>query len=208
MRLTLRAHDRLFYDFFDKAAENLVHGTEILLELAIPGTDIQSVAERLTDLEHDSDALTHELYNRINSTFVAPLERDDMYRLGSGLDDVMDHLEAVGSLLFLYGLTTLPPLPREMHQLVDVLNRQAALTAVAMPRLRTIRKLKEYWVGCGRLENEGDRAYRATLVRLFSGEFDALTVLKLKEVADEMEAACDAFERVANTVQTIAVKLS
>ena len=129
-------------------------------------------------------------------------------RLGSQLDDVMDHLEAVGSLLYLYGLTQLPSLPREMHELVNVLDQQAKLTADAMPRLKALKTLEDYWIECNRLENDGDQAYRMLLVRLFSGEYDALTVLKMKEVADELEAACDAFEHVANTVETIAVKES
>jgi uncharacterized protein Yka (UPF0111/DUF47 family) len=120
----------------------------------------------------------------------------------------MDHLEAVGSLLYLYGLTRLPSLPREVHDIVKVLDQQARLTAAVMPRLKTMKGLKEYWVETNRLENDGDLAYRMLLVRLFSGEYDALTVLKMKEVADELEAACDAFEHVANTVEAIAVKES
>ena len=92
--------------------------------------------------------------------------------------------------------------------MVQVLDQQARVTAEAMPRLKAMKDLADYWVECNRLENEGDRAYRMLLVRLFSGEYDALTVLKMKEVADELEAACDAFEHVANTVETIAVKES
>ena len=159
-------------------------------------------------MEHDSDQITHELYNKINSTFITPFDRSDIYSLGSGLDDVMDHLEAAGNLVYLYGLTKLPALPREMHEMVDVLDQQAKLTATAMPRLKGLKGLQDYWVECNRLENEGDRAYRMLLVRLFSGEYDALTVMKMKEVADELEKACDAFEHVANTVETIAVKES
>jgi uncharacterized protein len=197
-----------FYELFTRSARNLVKGTDLLAELALPGVDVQSVSERLAELEHDSDQITHEIYNKINSKAVAPFEREDIYKLGSTLDDVMDHLEAAGTLVYLYGLTALPALPREMHELIDVLNQQAELTADAMPRLRSMRDLSDYWIECNRLENEGDRAYRMLLVRLFSGEYDALTVLKMKEVADELEAACDAFEHVANTVETIAVKQS
>jgi predicted phosphate transport protein (TIGR00153 family) len=208
VRFKLRPSDDAFYDFFSKAAANLVRGTELLTELALPGADVQSISERLVEVEHDSDAITHELYNKINTSFITPFDREDIYRLGSQLDDIMDHLEAVGSLLYLYGLTKLPSLPREVHDIVNVLDEQAKLTASAMPRLKSMKNLKEYWVECNRLENEGDRAYRMLLVRLFSGEYDALTVLKMKEVADELEAACDAFEHVANTVETIAVKES
>ena len=208
MRFQLRPSNDSFFDHFSRAAENLVKGTALLSELILPDADVQSVSERLVEVEHDSDAITHELYKRINSSFITPFDREDIYRLGSGLDDVMDHLEAVGSLLYLYGLTKIPVLPREMHEMVDVLDRQAKVTAEAMPKLRTMRDLEDYFVECNRLENEGDRVYRMLLVRLFSGEYDALTVLKLKEVVEELERACDAFERVANTVETIAVKES
>ena len=208
MRFKLRPTDDTFYDYFSRAAQNLVAGTALLSELILPDADIQSVSERLVVLEHDSDAITHELYKKINSTFITPFDREDIYRLGSNLDDVMDHLEAVGSLVYLYGLTKMPALPREMHEMVDVLDRQAKVTADAMPRLRGMKNLEDYWVECNRLENEGDRAYRMLLVRLFSGEYDALSVLKMKEVVEELELACDSFERVANTVETIAVKES
>lgn len=208
MKFSLRPQDAAFYDFFTRAAQNLVRGAELLTELALPGADVQSVSERLGEVEHDSDQITHELYNKINSTFITPFDRSDIYALGSGLDDVMDHMEAAGNLVYLYGLTKLPALPREMHELVDVLDQQAKLTAEAMPRLKGMKNLQEYWVEINRLENDGDRAYRMLLVRLFSGEYDALTVLKMKEVADELEKACDAFEHVANTVETIAVKES
>jgi uncharacterized protein len=208
VRIKLRPSDDTFFDFFKRAAENLVRGTALLSELILPEADVESVSERLVEVEHDSDAITHELYKKINSSFITPFDREDIYRLGSGLDDVMDHLEAVGSLMYLYGLTRMPALPREMHELVDVLDRQAKLTADAMPKLTVMEGLEEYWVECNRLENEGDSTYRMLLVRLFSGEYDALTVLKMKEVVDELERACDAFERVANTVETIAVKES
>ena len=209
MRFRLRPVDNVFYDFFSEAAQNLVTGVGLLAELVLPDADAQAVSERLVEVEHDSDAITHRLYKKINSTFITPFDREDIYRLGSNLDDVMDHLEAVGNLVYLYGLTSLPALPREMHEMIDVLDRQARLTADAMPRLRGgLKDLDDYWVECNRLENEGDQVYRMLLVRLFSGEYDALTVLKMKEVVEELELACDSFERVANTVETIAVKES
>ena len=208
MRFKLRPSDDSFYDFFSRAANNIVRGSDLLSELGVPNVDVQSVSERLVDVEHDNDQLTHELFNKINSSFITPFDREDIYRLGSLLDDVMDHIEAAGTLVYLYGLTSLPALPREMHEMVDVLDRQARLTADAMPRLKSMKNLKEYWIECNRLENEGDDAYRMLLVRLFSGEYDALTVMKMKEVADELEQATDAFEHVANTVETIAVKES
>lgn len=208
MAIRFRRREGGFVELFTRSARNLVTGTDLLAELALPGVDVQSVSERLVELEHDSDQITHQIYNKINSKLRAPFDRQDIYQLGSTLDDVMDHIEAAGTLVYLYGLTKLPALPREIHELIGALNQQAELTAAAMPRLRSMEALREYWIECNRLENEGDRAYRMLLVRLFSGEYDALTVLKMKEVADELEAACDAFEHVANTVETIAVKES
>jgi predicted phosphate transport protein (TIGR00153 family) len=208
MRFKIRPGEDSFYGFFNDAAANLVRGAELLLELALPDADVASIAERLGDVEHDSDRITHEVYNKINSTFITPFDREDIYRLASNLDDVMDHMEAAGSLVYLYGLTKLPALPREMHELVAVVERQARLTAEAMPRLKSMKDLKEYWVECNRLENEADQAYRMLLVRLFSGEYGPMDVLKMKEVADELEAASDALEHVANTVEQISVKES
>lgn len=208
MRFTLRPRDDSFYELFLHAAEKLVAGSALLAELALPGGDVKSVSDRLVVLEHQSDEITHNLFRKLNSTFITPFDREDIYRLGSLLDDVMDHLEAVASLLSLYGLTDLPTLPNEMHDLARVLDQQAHLTVEAMKRLKSMKGLEEYWIDCNRLENEGDAIYRHLLARLFSGEFDALTVLKMKEVADVLEAACDGFEDIANAIETIVVKES
>ncbi|MCW2585681.1 MAG: hypothetical protein JWN55_1197, partial [Frankiales bacterium] len=99
-------------------------------------------------------------------------------------------------------------LPAENARVVEVLQRAAAKTAEAMPRLRGLKDLEEYWIEVNRLENEADQIYRRTVARLFNGEYDALTALKLKDVADELEAAADALEDVADAVETIAVKES
>jgi predicted phosphate transport protein (TIGR00153 family) len=141
----------------------------------------------------------------LNETFVTPFDREDIYRLASSLDDVMDAMEAAVDLVALYQIGELPA---EIADQVDVLERAAELTADAMPRLRSMKDLSEFWIELNRLENQADQVYRRLLARLFSGDYDALTVLKLKEVVDQLEAAADAFEHVANTVETIAVKES
>jgi uncharacterized protein len=117
----------------------------------------------------------------------------------------MDFMEAAADLVVLYKIDELP---REVVGQVEVLERAAELTAEAMPRLRGMKDLSEYWIEINRLENQGDQVYRSLLAELFGGEYDALTVLKLKEVVDQLEAAADAFEKVANTVESIAVKES
>lgn len=208
MRLSLKPSEDAFYAFFTAAAHNLVRGAEILALLPAPEADYRLISEQLVEVEHANDEITHEMIRKLNSTFVTPFDREDIYRLGSNLDDVMDHMEAAGTLVYLYGLSELPTLPRELTDMIDVISECATVTAEAMPRLKARKNLEEFWIDINRLENHGDSAYRMTLVRLFSGEYEALTVLKLKEVADELEAAIDAFEHVANAIESIVLKES
>lgn len=209
MRFSLKPQDDAFYAFFSEAAENIQRGVAILSELGGDKPDFQSISERLVDVEHDNDLLTHRLFNKINSTFVTPMDRTDMYQLAGKLDDVLDHIEAAANLVYLYGLSELPALPREMVEQITVLDAQADLLAAHMPKLKGLNAaMKEYWIECNRLENDGDRAYRMLLVRLYSGEYETLTVMKLKEVVDELEAACDSFEHVSNVIESVYVKES
>lgn len=210
MRFKFRPTEDAFYDFFNAAARNLVRGADLLAGLHSETTaeQIQAISEGLVEVEHENDDVTHALYNKINSTFITPFDREDIYRLGSGLDDVMDAMESAGNLVYLYGLSSIPALPREMGEQITTLGELARLTADAIPRLKGMKDLEPYWIEANRLENEGDRQYRMLLVRLFSGEYDPLTVLKMKEVADDLEEAIDAFEHVANTVETIVAKES
>ncbi|HEU4491751.1 MAG TPA: DUF47 family protein [Jiangellales bacterium] len=205
MRLRFTPVDTAFFDLFTASAENIREGVRLLAE-ALPETaDRAAYATKLRDIEHLGDEATHEIIKRVNSTFVTPLDREDIYGLASGLDDVMDDVEAAVDLMVLYRVGALPS---EVEALVDVLSRCADLTVAAMPRLRTMGDLHDYWIEVNRLENEADRVYRRLLARIFSGEFDALTVHKLKDVVDVLEAAVDGFERVANTIEQIAIKES
>ena len=204
MRLTPR--DTRFYDMFASQATHLVRGSELLAELltAAPA-ERKAVGERMRDAEHAADEDTHEILSTVNQVFVTPFEREDIYALAGRLDDVMDAMEEAVDLVVLYGVEELPT---ELAVTVEVLGRAAVLTADAMGRLRTMQNLAEYWIEINRLENDADRAHRRFLARLFSGEFDAMTVMKLKDVAEALEEAADGFERVASTVQTIAAKES
>ena len=209
MRFSLKPQDGAFYAFFNEAAENIRRGVSVLTEWSDDKPDYQSISDRLVDIEHDNDQLTHRLINKIDSTFVTPLDRNDMHQLAGKLDDVVDHIEAAAHLVYLYDLSDLPTLPREMLEQVAVLKAQADLLAEAMPKLKGFNsEMRSYWVECNRLENDGDRAYRMLLVRLYSGEFEGLTVMTLKEVADELEAACDSFEQVSHVIEGVYVKES
>ena len=205
MPLRLRPTDQTFYDLFAEQANHLVVGAGLLAEMLGDGNDREATAKAMRDAEHDCDDSTHAIVKRVNSTFVTPFDREDIYSLAAGLDDIMDFMEEAVDLVILYGLEAMPS---EAAGQVEVLQRAADLTADAMPRLRTMKDLEEYWIEINRLENEGDRTYRRIVARLFSGTYEALEVLKLKGVVDALEAAIDAFERVANTVEQIAVKES
>jgi len=206
MRLRLTPQTNVFYDLFSESASNVLDGAKTLHALITgdpAGRD--ALNSQLRDQEHKGDDCTHNILREVNSTFVTPIDREDIYRLASRLDDVMDFFEAAGDLIVLYDLETLP---QEMQQIADLLVRAAELTALAMPRLKSLKNLSDYWIEINRLENEADKLHRRFVARLFGGDFDALTVLKLKEIAEELEAAADAFENVADTVETIAVKES
>jgi predicted phosphate transport protein (TIGR00153 family) len=190
---------------FTASAENLVAATDVLGSFVREIGQREQLAEKLRDLEHVGDEAAHAVFKHVNSSFITPFDREDIYSLASDLDDVMDHIEAAADLVVLTGLGELP---KEMIKQVELLQLCARKTAEAMPRLRTMKGLDEYWIEVNRLENESDKLYRRLVSRLFSGEFKALEVLKLKEVADELEEAADAFEHVANVVETITVKES
>ncbi len=205
MPFSLTPKDSSFYPLFTASAENLVAATDVLSEFIHDHARRPELAGRLRELEHAGDQAAHGVFKQVNSSFVTPFDREDIYSLASDLDDVMDHIEAAADLVVLTGLGELPA---EMIKQVDLLQRCARTTAEAMPRLQTMKGLEEFWIEVNRLENEADKLYRRLLSRLYSGEFDALEILKLKEVADQLEEAADAFEHVANVVETIAVKES
>jgi predicted phosphate transport protein (TIGR00153 family) len=205
VRLRVRPTENSFYDLFAESASHLVEGARLLATLFDTTTDRAALATQMRDIEHQADETTHQIIRRVNSTFVTPFDREDIYRLASTLDDVMDYMEEAVDLIVLYEIGDLPA---EMGSQVEVLQRASQLTAEAMPGLRTMKGLEEYWIEINRLENQGDRSYRRMVAALFNGSYEALEVLKLKDVIDSLEHAIDALESVANTVEQIAVKES
>jgi len=203
--LRFRPVDTTFYDLFAQSAKHLVHGSDLLAEMLGEGNDRKDIARRMRDAEHAADETTHDIVRRVNSTFVTPFDREDIYSLASSLDDVMDYMEEAVDLVLLYEVHELPS---ELAGQVEVLQRAADVTCEAMPRLQSMRDLEEYWIEINRLENAGDKSYRRILANLFGGGYDALDVLKLKDIVDSLEGAVDAFEKVANIVEQIAVKES
>jgi uncharacterized protein len=206
VRLRLTPRDTSFFDLLAALAEHNVTGANLLAELlGTPRADREKVVARMTEAEHLADDATHSIMRRLNQTFVTPFDRDDIYGLASALDDCMDEMEEAADLIVLYRIDELP---LRVSEQVQVLQRCAELTAEAMPHLRSLDKLEDYWVEINRLENQGDKVHRKLIAQLFDEITDPVELMKLKEIVDVLEDAADAFEHVANIVETIALKES
>jgi predicted phosphate transport protein (TIGR00153 family) len=203
----LTPQENSFYDLFAKSASYLVDGSrELTTILGAPISEREAIAARMREIEHQADEATHEIIRKVNSSFITPFDREDIHGLAATLDDCMDLMDAAVDLIVLYRIGELPA---GVSEQVEVLVRMSQLTAEAMPRLRSMKDLSEYWIEINRLENQADQCYRRLLAQLFNGEStDAITVMKHKEVIEELEAAADAFEQVAHKVESIAVKES
>ncbi|WP_129841171.1 DUF47 family protein [Streptomyces sp. RFCAC02] len=206
MRFRLTPRETSFYALFATAADNVLSGSKLLMELlgAEPATRVE-IADRMRAAEHAGDDATHAIFHQLNSSFITPFDREDIYRLASRLDDIMDFMEEAVDLVVLYEIDELP---KGVEQQIEVLGRAAELTAEAMPNLRTMERLNEYWIEVNRLENQADQIHRRLLAHLFNGNYGPMEVMKLKQIVDVLEEAADAFEAVANTVETIVVKES
>ena len=202
-RLRLIPREESFFDLFEELAKKLEEGARALLELLDDYADIDRKAGRVLDIEHEGDELTHEVMKRLNTTFITPFDREDIHRLASSMDDVLDHIEAAAEYLQLHRIEE--PLP-QMKSLAQTLFQAAELTHEAMPHLRKMKGMETYWVEINRLENEGDRFYRRTIAELFSGDYKAMDVLKYKDIIEEIETAIDRLEDVANTIESIVLK--
>ena len=206
MRLRITPRDTSFFDLLAVSAGHLVTGANLLAELlGANRQERKALVKQITNVEHLCDESTHAIMRRLNKTFVTPFDRDDIYNLASALDDCMDYMEEAADLIVLYKLDELPA---RVSDQVQVLQRSAELTADAMPRLRSMSDLAGYWVEVNRLENQADKAHRKLLAQMFDEVSNPIHLMKLKEVVEKLEDAADAFEKVANTVETIALKES
>ncbi|MFL6063255.1 MAG: DUF47 domain-containing protein [Friedmanniella sp.] len=188
------------------AAANLPAAAAVLLRLVdAPPAERPALAGRMSELEHAGDEATHAIMAALNSSFITPFDREDIALMTARLDDVLDYMEAAADLTVLYRIDELPPGVRRQ---VSLLQRAADLTVEAMPNLRTFCGLESFWITVNEVENTADEVYRALLGDLFNSGHDAVTILKVKEVVDQLEGAADAFEHLANVIQSIAAKES
>lgn len=202
-RFRLIPRDETFFDLFVRQAQNVEAGARVLYDLINEYDDAAAKARTLRDLEHQGDEITHEVMRRLNTVFVTPLDHEDIHRMTSTLDDVLDHMEAAADLFVLHKIEQ--PLP-DMKAQADVLVRATKTIREALEQLPRYKQLAPYWIEVDRLENEGDRVYRQAVADLFGGDHRALDVLKWRDIYDELEAAIDRVEDLSDVLEGIALK--
>jgi len=192
-----------FFTDFQALADELKTGSRLLEEMLEPAHPIWNKADEIKEVEHKCDFLTHGIIQRLNRTFVTPLDREDIHALARSLDDVMDSIDAAATLLRLYRLDTVRFGARELAQIITSSTHQVRL---ALDALEKHKGILGHAVEINRLENEADRIHQQAVSKLFDDEHDPLTVMKWKEALDFLEDATDRCEDVANVLEGVMVK--
>jgi predicted phosphate transport protein (TIGR00153 family) len=192
-----------FYSDFQALADELKRGSDLLEKMLAPDHPIWDKADEIKEVEHKCDFLTHEIIQRLNRTFVTPLDREDIHALARSLDDVMDAIDASATLVRLYRLDRVRFGARELATIISASTRQIRL---ALDALEQHKGVATHAVEINRLENEADRVHQQAVGRLFEDERDPLMVMKWKETLDFLEDATDCCEDVANVLEGVVVK--
>jgi predicted phosphate transport protein (TIGR00153 family) len=194
-----------FFDLFEEAAGNILRSVELLERMLRTYPEHGELARDILICEQDGDRITHDIIQRLNATFVTPIDREDIYELASALDDIVDYVEEVADFLGLYKIDA----PMEQAQAMSrVLLQAGRQLQEAMPRMRDFRDIHHYTVELNRLENEGDRLMREALAALFQDGIDPMVVIRWKDIYDRLEDAIDATETVAHILENIVIKNS
>ena len=205
MAFRLIPREEKFFELFEQQGANIVAAARALEELVLDYPDAKAKAERIRDLEHAGDTLTHELVKRLNTTFITPIDREDIYALASRLDDVLDLIDAVADRLLLYRISTPTPGCVDMAKIVV---KTAEETDRAVHCLRTLSPFyHKHCVEVNRLENEADRRLRDLLAALFDGT-EPIEIIKWKELYETLEEVTDRCEDVVNVIEGIMLKMA
>ena len=205
MRFSLVPKDDAFFDLFAQAGENSLRSAGMLEEMISSWPEQRGMVEEIILTEQEGDRITHEIVQRLNSTFVTPIDREDIYGLATQLDDIVDYVEETADFLGLYQIEA------PMSQAIDlarILVQSCQQLAEALVRLPTFRDLEPYWVEIHRLENEGDRISRDAVASLFSDGIDPMVVIRWKDIFAVLEKAIDATETAAHILEGIVIKNS
>jgi predicted phosphate transport protein (TIGR00153 family) len=192
-----------FYNDFQALADELKHGARLLEEMLAAHHPVWDKADEIKEVEHKCDFLTHEIIQRLNRTFVTPIDREDIHALARSLDDVMDAIDASASLIRLYRLETVRFGARELAKIVTACTKEVHLALEGLERYKGV---TVHSIEINRLENEADRLHAEAVSRLFDDERDPIVVMKWKETLDFLEDATDRCEDVANVLEGVMVK--
>ncbi len=203
MAFRLIPREERFYDDFTAMAVQIRYGAQMLDAMLAPDRPVWDKADEIKEIEHKCDFLTHEIIQRLNRTFVTPLDREDIHELARSLDDVMDAIDASATILKLYHIESVRPGARELARLVLDSTEQLVGAVKALEKRKGV---AECAVEINRLENEADRAHQAAVQALFADERDAIVIIKWKEIFDFLEQATDRCEDVANVLEGVVVK--
>ncbi len=199
----LRGTDREIFDLFERAAANIVRAATLLDEMLADFPETQGLAREILICEQDGDQITHEVIKRLNHTFVTPIDREDVLRLTSALDDIVDYIEEVADYLGLYRIEA-PMI--QSQALAHVLLDSVRQIELAIPLVREYKDVKVHTVEVHRLENEGDRIVRGAIASLFEGGIDPMVVIRWKDIFERLENAIDSTERAAYLLEGIVIK--
>jgi len=204
-RLSLLPRDRIFFDLFIEAGQNALRAARLLDEMMGSWPDSRDLGREILKAEQEGDRITHDVVKRLNSTFVTPLDREDIYALATQMDDIVDYTEEAADFLGLYRIEA----PMEQAQaLTKVLVGSCEQLAEALEHLREFKGLEHYWIEIHRLENEGDRISRDAVASLFSNGIDPMVVIRWKDMFAVLENAIDATETAAQIIEGIVIKNS
>ena len=192
-----------FYDYFEEHAALTVTGTAELVSMVSSPANVGAKAKRIKEIEHETDVITHRCVGALHTVFITPIERDDIYRLITRMDDIMDYVEAGAERIALYEVTEMTP---EVVEMATTLARAAKEVEEALHGLRDLKNPKKVLAKCveiNQIENEVDAILRRALARMFKEEKDAIKIIKWKEIYEHLEGAADRCEDVANIIEGV-----
>lgn len=192
-----------FFDFFEQHAALTIEGTREFLSMVTTGANIAAKCRRISEIEHETDTITHRCVEALHKTFITPIDRDSIHRLITKMDDVMDFVEAAAERIELYEVSSMT---NDVRDLADVLHRASQQVEGCVRGLRTLKDPQatiKLCIDINRLENEADAILRRSVARLFKEEKDPIAVIKWKEIYENLESASDRCEDVANIIEGV-----
>ena len=195
--------DRVFFDLFNQAGQNNLRAARLLKEMLESWPDDAGLAREILLGEQEGDKITHSIIQRVNTTFVTPIDGEDIYGLATQLDDIVDHIDETADFMGLYRIEA--PMEQSVA-LAEVLVRSCEQLEVALENLRGFKDLEKYWIEIHRLENEGDRLYRDAVASLFANGIDPMFVIRWRDIFLRLERAVDATETAAHILEGIVIK--